>query len=74
MDSTSFQSSTKKADFEHRDNRSEALEDRDDKNRLKMSQVSPEEERKLRWKFDLNLIFPLAFMFVFYYHQYIAVA
>uniref|UniRef100_A0A8H7YBJ8 Uncharacterized protein n=1 Tax=Psilocybe cubensis TaxID=181762 RepID=A0A8H7YBJ8_PSICU len=37
---------------------------KDDLIRLDMSQVDPEEERELRWMFDLNLLPPMAFMYL----------
>lgn len=43
---------------------SESRDQKDDFVRLDMSQVTPEEERELRWIFDVNLLPPLAFMFV----------
>ncbi|PPQ82059.1 hypothetical protein CVT25_014600 [Psilocybe cyanescens] len=43
---------------------SDSRDQKDDFLRLEMSQVTPQEERKLRWIFDLNLLPPLAFMFV----------
>lgn len=42
---------------------SERPSQKEDNQRLDIANVIPEEERKLRWIYDLNLLPPLAFMF-----------